>query len=300
MPDPNLPRLVTGLSPTWPATSPTGTAPCDPTTTRYNYLLAACGGPKPRMGSDLGFSYHGPDAVSGDGVVVVEESAEDLAASDVRGGDGDDRRVVRRGAQGRRAVRAAGVVVLGVSLEDASWMPFVVDEQSVGALGPEGADPAFRVPGHGTDSATRRARSAQVKRAWRGPKCRSKTASWWPSARISAYFTASLRASSRCAAKACDVQVSEAHQHERSSCPGVETAPEAGDLRGRRFGTHRLRGWVKQDKTDRGLCVHRGGEDHPRCRFPAPAAEGGPLLVPCLAGRRVRPGRAPGGLRRRA
>ncbi|WP_406486168.1 transposase [Streptomyces phaeochromogenes] len=34
---------------------------------------------------------------------------------------------------------------------------------------------------------------------------------------------------------------------------------------------------------EREVRVHRGGEDHPQCRFPVPAAEGGPFLLLRLA-----------------
>ncbi|MFE0733239.1 transposase [Streptomyces antibioticus] len=45
---------------------------------------------------------------------------------------------------------------------------------------------------------------------------------------------------------------------------------------------------------ERGVRVHRGGEDHPQRCSAVPAAEGGPLLLLRLAGRRAGPRRPPG------
>jgi len=53
-------------------------------------------------------------------VVFVEESAEDSLAFDALRGEGNDVRVVGRGTEVQGAVGSAGVVVLGVSDEDAS------------------------------------------------------------------------------------------------------------------------------------------------------------------------------------
>jgi hypothetical protein len=52
-------------------------------------------------------------------VVFVEEASEDGSAGDAVRGEGDDVRVVGRCAQGQGAVGSAGVVVLGVFVEDA-------------------------------------------------------------------------------------------------------------------------------------------------------------------------------------
>ncbi|MGY5036200.1 IS3 family transposase [Streptomyces sp. 900116325] len=45
---------------------------------------------------------------------------------------------------------------------------------------------------------------------------------------------------------------------------------------------------------ERGVRVHRGGEDHPPCCSVGPAAEGGPVLLLRLVGRRAGPRRPPG------
>jgi len=74
---------------------------------------------------------------SGDSLVFVDHAAEDLPPVD-RSVEWDDGRwIVVRRAVPAALVRPVVVEVSGVLVEDCRGVTFVVDEDSVGALGPD-------------------------------------------------------------------------------------------------------------------------------------------------------------------
>lgn len=77
-------------------------------------------------------------------MVLVDESAEDLSASDAPCGEGDYGGVVAGSAKVQASVGPCGVVVRRVLVQHGAQVAFTEDQHPVGALGSGGAYPAFR------------------------------------------------------------------------------------------------------------------------------------------------------------